>query len=109
MPTETVYGLAGLGTNNKAAKKHCLKEHVLLTFPNDAFPESDLIRLRDIMILAGIRDDNFLDNNFLVFIPSFQNILAEVFLTGLFAPLICSQLLRLFKSFMGEKHDSKFL
>ena len=52
---------------------------------------------------------NFSDNNFLVFIPSFQNILAEVFLTGLFAPLICSQLLRFFKSFMGEKHDNKFL
>ena len=30
-------------------------------------------------------------------IPSFQNILAEVFLTGFFAPLICSQLLRMFK------------
>jgi len=52
---------------------------------------------------------NFSDNNFLVFIPSVQNILAEVFLTGLFAPLICSQLLRLFKSFIGEKHDNKFL
>ena len=52
---------------------------------------------------------NFSDNNFLVFIPSVQNILAEVFLTGLFAPLICSQLLRLFKSCMGEKQDNKFL
>jgi len=49
------------------------------------------------------------NNSSLVFIPSVQNILAEVFLTGLFAPLICSQLLRLFKSFMGEKHDNKFL
>ena len=58
---------------NKAAKKHCLKEHVLLTFPNDAFPESDLIRLRDIMILRGIRDDNFLDNNFLLFIRKLYN------------------------------------
>ena len=41
---------------------------------------------------------NYLDGNFLLFIPSFQNILAEVFLTGFFAPLICSQLLRIFKS-----------
>ena len=41
---------------------------------------------------------NFSDSTFLLFFPSFQNILAEVFLTGFFAPLICSQLLRLFKS-----------
>ena len=40
---------------------------------------------------------NFSDSNFLLFIPSFQNILAEVFLTGFFAPLICSQLLKVFK------------
>jgi len=30
-------------------------------------------------------------------IPSIKNILAEVFLTGFFAPFICSQLLRMFK------------
>ena len=41
---------------------------------------------------------NFSDNTFLIFIPSVQNILIEVFLTGFFAPLICSQLMRLFKS-----------
>ena len=41
---------------------------------------------------------NFSDNTFLLFIPSFQNLLAEVFLSGFFAPLICSQLLRIFKS-----------
>jgi cell shape-determining protein MreD len=40
---------------------------------------------------------NFSDGNFLLFMPSVQNILAEVFLTGLFAPLICSQILRLLK------------
>ena len=40
---------------------------------------------------------NFSDGTFLLFIPSIQNILAEVFLTGVFAPLICSQLLRLYK------------
>ena len=41
---------------------------------------------------------NFSDSTFLLFIPSVQNILAEVFLTGFFAPLICSQLFRIFKS-----------
>ena len=41
---------------------------------------------------------NYSDSTFLLFIPSFQNILAEIFLTGFFAPLICSQLLRTFKS-----------
>ena len=40
---------------------------------------------------------NFSDNAFLFFMPSIQNILAEVFLTGFFAPFICSQLLRIFK------------
>ena len=41
---------------------------------------------------------NFSDSNYLLFIPSVQNILSEVFLTGFFAPLICSQLSRIFKS-----------
>ena len=40
---------------------------------------------------------NLSESTFLIFIPSVQNILAEVFLTGFFAPLICSQLLRIFK------------
>ena len=40
---------------------------------------------------------NFSTSNLLLFLPSFQNILAEVFLTGFFAPLICSQLLRMIK------------
>ena len=40
---------------------------------------------------------NFSDYS-LLFIPSFQNILAEVFLTGFFAPLFCSKLYRIFKS-----------
>ena len=40
---------------------------------------------------------NFSYNAYLLFIPIFQNILAEVFLTGIFAPFICSRLLRLFK------------
>ncbi len=40
---------------------------------------------------------NFSDSTYLLFFPSFYNILAEVFLTGLFAPLICSQLFRVFQ------------
>ena len=50
-----------------------------------------------ILYLAQILFRNFLDGNFLLFIPSIQNILAEVFLTGFFAPFICSQLLIMFK------------
>jgi cell shape-determining protein MreD len=45
---------------------------------------------------------NFSDNTFLLFLPSVQNVLTEVFLTGLFAPFICSQLLRIF-NFSREK------
>ena len=45
------------------------------------------------------------DSRYLIFIPSFQNILAEVFLTGFFAPLICSQLLQIFKS-SGQKNNN---
>ena len=41
---------------------------------------------------------NFSDSTFLLFYPSIQNILAEVFLTAFFAPLICSQFLRILKS-----------
>ena len=40
---------------------------------------------------------NFSDSNSLIFITGVKNILAEVFLTGLFAPFICSQLFRIFK------------
>ena len=40
---------------------------------------------------------NFSDSFSLIFIPGVKNILAEVFLTGFFAPFICSQLTRMFK------------
>jgi cell shape-determining protein MreD len=40
---------------------------------------------------------NFSDSNLLMFIPSLQTILVEVFLTGFFSPLFCSQLIRIFK------------
>ena len=49
------------------------------------------------LYLAQILSRNFSDGNFLIFIPGVKNILAEVFLTGLFAPFICSQLIRMFK------------
>ena len=40
---------------------------------------------------------NSSDSNSLMFILGVRNILAEVFLTGFFAPFICSQLLKIFK------------
>ena len=40
---------------------------------------------------------NFSDSMFLLYIPSFQNILAEVFLTGFFAPFFCSHVFRILK------------
>jgi len=40
---------------------------------------------------------SFSESNFFLVFPSLQNILAEVFLTGFFAPFFCSQLLRIFK------------
>ena len=49
------------------------------------------------LYLSQILLRNFSDSNFLLFIPSVKNIFAEVFLTGFFAPFICSQLLRMFK------------
>ena len=54
------------------------------------------------LYLFQILFKNFSDSNFLLVIPSLQNILAEVFLTGFFAPLICSQLLRMFKFSMRK-------
>ena len=46
---------------------------------------------------------NWPENNFILFYPSFKNVLAQIFLTGLFAPLICSKLLNLFKSSKKKK------
>ena len=49
------------------------------------------------LLLSQILFKNFSDSNYLMFFSGIKNILAEVFLTGLFAPFICSQLLRMFK------------
>ena len=51
-----------------------------------------------ILYFCQILFKNFSDSIFLLFVPGIQNILAEVFLTALFAPLMCSQILRLLKS-----------
>ena len=40
---------------------------------------------------------NFSDSNSLMFTPGITIILAEVFLTGFFAPFICSQILKMFE------------
>jgi len=47
---------------------------------------------------------NFSDSNSLMFFSGIKNILAEVFLTGFFAPFICSQLLRIFKFSRRKLH-----
>ena len=40
---------------------------------------------------------NFSETTYLLFLPSVENILAEVFLTGFFAPFFCSELLKILK------------
>ena len=47
--------------------------------------------------------NNFSENNFLFFLPGLTNIFAQVFLTGFFAPLICTQLLGLFRTSIVKK------
>ena len=49
------------------------------------------------LYLSQILFRNFSDISSLFFITGVKNILAEVFLTGFFAPFICSLLLRMFK------------
>ena len=49
---------------------------------------------------------DFLNNNFFVIYPSIKVILAQVFLTAIFAPLFCSYLLKSFK-FQKNKNTIK--
>ena len=49
------------------------------------------------LYLSQILFRNFSDSYSLIFISGVKNILAEVFLTGLFAPFICSQFMRMLK------------
>ena len=58
------------------------------------------------LYFSQILFQNLSDSTFLMLIPGVQNILTEVFLTGFFAPFICSQLLRIFKS---AKEKSKII
>lgn len=50
---------------------------------------------------------NLPENNFFFFQANIKNILIQVFLTGFFSPLICSQLFRIFKS-TKQKSTNKF-
>ncbi len=45
---------------------------------------------------------NFSENSISFYLPSIRNIFAEVFITGLFAPLLCSLLFDLFKRSKGR-------
>ena len=52
-----------------------------------------------IFFLLQIMLKNSFENNFLFFASGIRNILTQVFLTALFAPFICSKLMKLFKNF----------
>ena len=45
---------------------------------------------------------NLSENNIFLYLPSVRNILAQIFITGLFAPLLCSLLFSLFKRSKGR-------
>ena len=51
---------------------------------------------------------NFPDSNFLFYLPSVKNILTEVFLTGFFAPLICSIIFKFLKFSKDKSIISNF-
>ena len=59
-----------------------------------------------ILFLLQIFINNFSTNNFFFFYPSIKGITAQVLLTGLLAPLMCSQLLRLFKKSKDKSYLS---
>ena len=46
--------------------------------------------------------DNLSENNILLYFPSISNIFAKVFITGLYAPLLCTLLVSLFKRSKGR-------
>ena len=46
---------------------------------------------------AQILVKNLSDKSIVIYLPNIENIFAQVFITGLFAPLICSKLFLLFK------------
>ena len=52
---------------------------------------------------------NWSDTSIFLYFPSIKNIFAQVFITGLFAPLICSSLLILFRKSKGKDKLMSFL
>ena len=55
-----------------------------------------------LLYFSQILVKNFSDYSIPFYFPSIQNIFAQVFITGLFAPLLCSLLLSLFKTSKGR-------
>ena len=51
---------------------------------------------------------NFSDNGIFIYFPNIKNIFAQVFITGLLAPLLCSILLSLFKRSNGKEKLTNF-
>ena len=52
---------------------------------------------------------NFSNNSVVLYFPSIKNIFAQVFITGLLAPLICSSLLILFQKSRGKDKLISFI
>ena len=77
-----------------------------ITLKNDNFVEHfryGLICVLGTFVCLGINIlqimvINFSEEKFLFLSFTFKNVLVQIFLTGIFAPLICSKLLKLFKS-----------
>ena len=59
-----------------------------------------------IIYFSQILVKNISHNNIFLYLPSFQNIFVQVFITGLLAPLFCSWLLFLFKRLKNKKFYS---
>ena len=55
-----------------------------------------------LVYFAQILIKNSSENNIFFYFPSISNIFAKVFITGLFAPLLCTLLLNLFKRSQGR-------
>ena len=52
---------------------------------------------------------NLSDKSFLLYLPNIKNIFAQVFITGLLAPLICTLLLSLFQKSRGRDKLIRFI
>ncbi len=61
------------------------------------------------LIFLQIVIKNFSDSNFLFFFSSAKNILTEVFLTGFFAPFLCSRLFICFNFARGKSSIIRFM